>query len=105
MRHSRTARSVGWRVPNALLGPESIWLVADRRLSYPGRRPRDDARKTAILHATDGKALLGYAGLGATARGTEPADWMCAVLRSRKISIVDAVGTISAAMQREFPAI
>ena len=62
-------------------GPEAIWLVADRRLT--GRRGpiRDDARKLMFLETDDGVAILGYAGLGATARGTEPADWMSAVLR------------------------
>ena len=62
-------------------GPETIWLLADRRLSYEGRSPKDDARKVMFLETTDGVAILGYAGLGATARGTEPADWMSAVLR------------------------
>jgi hypothetical protein len=25
-------------------GPETIWLLADRRLSYKGRSPKDDGR-------------------------------------------------------------
>lgn len=64
-------------------GRESVWLVADRRLSYIGNRYRDDARKVMFLDTTDGVAILGYAGLGTTALGTEPADWMSAVLRGR----------------------
>lgn len=67
----------------AVTGPESIWLLADRRLSYADHSPKDDARKVMFLESTDGAAILGYAGLGATARGTEPADWMSAVLRGR----------------------
>ena len=51
--------------------PESIWLLADRRLTYKGRPPKDDAHKVMVLEATDGVALLGYAGLGATALGNE----------------------------------
>ena len=54
-------------------GPESIWLLADRRLSFGGnRKPRDDAIKILALETTDGVALLGYAGLGLTVRETEP---------------------------------
>lgn len=55
-------------------GRESIWMLADRRLSYRWRPPKEDGRKMLFLETTDGVAILGYAGLGATARGTEPAD-------------------------------
>jgi len=55
-------------------GPETIWLLADRRLSRGGQPWREDARKVMLLEPTDGVAILGYAGLGATALGTEPAD-------------------------------
>jgi hypothetical protein len=50
----------------AVTGPESIWLLADRRLSYAARPPKDDGRKIMFLETTDGVAILGYAGLGAT---------------------------------------
>ncbi len=33
-----------------------------------------------LLDTTDGTAVLAYAGLGATAAGTEPSDWMSATL-------------------------
>jgi len=55
-------------------GPETIWLLADRRLSFKDRPPKDDARKVMFLETTDGVAILGYAGLGVTGLGTEPAD-------------------------------
>ena len=36
----------------AAVGPESLWLLADRRLSYVRRPPRDDATKIMILETT-----------------------------------------------------
>jgi hypothetical protein len=84
-------------------GPETIWLLADRRLSSQGRPLRDDARKVMLLHTTDGVAILGYAGLGATALGTEPADWMSAVLRGRNLPLEQSLGTLADAMKRQFP--
>ncbi len=68
-------------------GPETVWLLADRRFSGPRGVHRDDATKILTLEATDGVALIGYAGLGATAQGTEPANWMSAVLRGRNLTI------------------
>ena len=45
---------------------DSLWVVADRRLSYGGRRPPiDDAVKIMDLETTDGHGVLAYAGLGA----------------------------------------
>ncbi len=63
---------------------ESIWMLADRRLTIKNIPVRDDACKIMTLDATDGTAILGYSGLGATVIGTEPADWMSATLRGRK---------------------
>jgi hypothetical protein len=76
-------------------GPESNWLLADRRLSYWGRPPKDDARKIMFLETTDGVAILGYAGLGATVLGTEPADWMSAVLHGRNLPLEQSLGVIT----------
>lgn len=84
-------------------GPETIWLMADRRLSHRGRVTKDDARKIMFLETTDGVAILGYAGLGATAAGTEPADWMSAVLRGRKLPLEQSLGAIADAMKKELP--
>ena len=87
----------------AVLGRETIWLMADRRLTSKRNPPRDDARKIMDLETTDGIALLGYAGLGATARGTEPADWMSAVLRGRPLPIEQSLGVLADAMKRQLP--
>jgi hypothetical protein len=84
-------------------GPETIWLMADRRLSHRGRVTKDDARKIMFLETTDGVAILGYAGLGSTAAGTEPADWMSAVMRGRKLPLEKSLGVIADAMKKEFP--
>lgn len=83
--------------------PETIWMLADRRLSYPGRRPKDDARKIMFLETKDGVAILGYAGLGATARGTEPADWMRSVLRGHNVSLERSLSILADAHQRQLP--
>jgi hypothetical protein len=87
----------------AVARPEAIWLLADRRLSFGGRPPKDDGRKIMFLETTDGVAILGYAGLGATARGTEPADWMSAVLRGRKLPLEQSLGVLADAMQKQLP--
>lgn len=82
---------------------ESIWLLADRRLSFKNRAPKDDARKVMFLETKDGVSILGYAGLGATAIGTEPADWMSAVLRGRNLPLEQSLGVLADAMKKEFP--
>jgi hypothetical protein len=90
----------------AVNGPESIWLLADRRLSYvgwPPKEPKDDARKIMFLETVDGVAILGYAGLGATKGGTEPADWMGAVLRGRNLPLEQSLGALAEAMKKQFP--
>jgi hypothetical protein len=84
-------------------GPETIWLLADRRLSFRGRPPKDDARKVMFLETTDGVAILGYAGLGLTALGTEPADWMSAVLRGRNLPLEQSLAVLAEAMKKQFP--
>ena len=56
------------------------------------------------LETTDGVGLLAYAGLGATPRGTQPSDWMSAVLRGRGGQTFEqALGVLSAAATRELP--
>lgn len=87
----------------AVTGPESIWLLADRRLSYADRPPKDDGCKVMFLETTDGTAILGYAGLGATVRGTEPADWMMAVLRGRNLPLERSLGVLAEAMKKQLP--
>lgn len=81
---------------------ESIWLVADRRLSAPGRLPINDAIKATIVEVTDGIALIGYAGLGATAKGSQPSEWVSNVLRGRHHPLEEMLQVVANAMQREF---
>jgi hypothetical protein len=84
-------------------GPDSIWLLADRRLSRGGRPLKDDACKIMFIETTDGVAILGYAGLGATACGTEPSDWMSAVLRGRNLPLEQSLGVLAEAMKQQLP--
>lgn len=84
---------------------DTLWLLVDRRLSYGGRRrPIDDAVKVMDLETTDGRGLLGYAGLGATSRGTQPSEWMSAVLRGHGgLTFEQALGILSDAANRQLP--
>lgn len=84
-------------------GPDTIWLLADRRLCSNGRPIKDDARKIMFLESDDGVAILGYAGLGATAVGTEPTDWMSSVLRGRNLSLEQSLGVLAEAMKKQLP--
>jgi hypothetical protein len=56
-----------------------------------------------FLETTDGVAILGYAGLGATALGTEPSVWMSAVLRTRNFPLEQSLGALAEAMKKQFP--
>ena len=85
-------------------GDRSLWILADRRLSYAdGQPPKDDARKLMTLEATDGQAVLGYAGLGSTALGTEPADWMASTLRGHNLPLEQMLAVLADAAQRQLP--
>ncbi|MFB9206753.1 hypothetical protein ACFFV7_36555 [Nonomuraea spiralis] len=83
----------------------TMWLVADRRLSYGANIPPiDDAVKILNLETTDGVGLLAYAGLGATSQGTQPSEWMKGVLRGRGgLTFEQALGVLSSAANRELP--
>jgi hypothetical protein len=56
-----------------------------------------------FLETRDGLAILGYAGLGATAAGVEPADWMSSVLRGRNLPLEQSLGVLADAMKRQLP--
>ncbi|MBI5060069.1 hypothetical protein HZB60_09865 [candidate division KSB1 bacterium] len=84
-------------------GPETIWLMTDRSLYFEARALRDDARKVMFLETTDGVAILGYAGLGANASGTEPADWLSSVFRGRNLPLEQSLGVLADAMKRQLP--
>lgn len=86
-----------------LTRPETIWLLADRRLSAKGRPPKDDACKVMFLETTDGKAILGYSGVGATGLGNQPADWMSRVLHGKNLPLEQSLGVLAEAMKKELP--
>jgi hypothetical protein len=56
-----------------------------------------------LIETQDGVAILGYAGLGSTAAGTEPADWINSVIRGRNLPLENCLGEIAVALQRQFP--
>ena len=87
----------------AVTSRHSIWMVADRRLSRAGRPLIEDARKILVLETTDGLALLGYAGLGATPAGTQPSEWMSRILRGRNWPLEPSLGAIAEGMKLRLP--
>ena len=87
----------------AINGVESVWMMADRRLSGQGVRPRDDAVKVFLLGTRDCEAIIGYSGLGATSLGTQPSDWMSTVLRGRSLTLEQSLQVLANAIQREIP--
>jgi hypothetical protein len=84
-------------------GREAIWLLADRRLSFRRQVPRDDARKIMVLNTIDAVAIMGYAGLGMTAAGTEPSDWMTRVLRGRSLTFEHSLNELARAAEKQLP--
>jgi hypothetical protein len=84
-------------------GPQMLWVLADRRLSSGGRVLREDARKVMLLDTVDGCAILSYTGLGATARGTEPADWMSAALRGTNLPLEQSLYYLSEVAKKQIP--
>lgn len=87
----------------ALHGEKSVWLCTDRRLTYP-TRARDDGCKVLQIAGTDGEALLGYAGLGASQGRTQPSAWMNDVLKDQHgLTIENQLGLIAQAMQTDMP--
>lgn len=83
----------------------TLWLLVDRRLSYGAARPPiEDAVKVTILETLDGVGLLAYAGLGATAKGTHPSEWMSAVLRGRGgLPFEQTLSFLADAARKELP--
>ncbi|WP_120276447.1 hypothetical protein [Rhizobium sp. AG855] len=82
----------------------SLWLMADRRLTVANKVLRDDATKICCLDTLDGKAIIGYAGLGATARGMEPSEWISNSLRGLRITIEQALEVLANAARKALPA-
>jgi len=84
-------------------GPETIWALADRRLSYERQPPKDDARKIMCLETVDGVGFITYAGLGITALRTEPSDWVSAVLRGRNLTFEQSLVALAEAAKNQLP--
>lgn len=87
----------------AALGKKSIWMMADRRISFAQYPARDDARKIVKLETFDGSALLGYAGLGCTELGSEPSDWMANCLHGANLSLENSLTILSIAAFNHLP--
>lgn len=81
----------------------SLWMVADRRLSCGSQVVRDDAKKVLKICATDGSALVSYAGLGSTATGMEPSQWMSNTLRGRRLTMHESMSVLANATQDQIP--
>jgi hypothetical protein len=87
----------------ALHGEKSIWLCSDRRLTYP-TKVRDDGCKVLQIDGTDGQALLGYAGLGASLAKTQPSDWMNDLLVGKEgLTVEQQLGIIADATKSDMP--
>ena len=87
----------------SITSKESIWMLADRRISRGEQTVRDDARKILLLNTQDAFALIGYAGLGATNAGTEPSEWMSNVLRGRNLPLESCLGVLADAARAQLP--
>jgi hypothetical protein len=87
----------------AMRGKRSIWMIADRRLTFPDRTS-DDACKIIGIKGSDGEALIGYSGLGRSSRGTEPSIWMTDILASLPNgSLEDYIVSLFNSMATEMP--
>ena len=87
----------------ALRGRTTIWMLADRRLTAGSRIVRDDAIKLVRLESDGERAIIGYAGLGATSAGTQPSDWMGRVLRGRRGTLEQLLAVLAEAGLNELP--
>ncbi|WP_460807923.1 hypothetical protein [Nocardioides salsibiostraticola] len=84
----------------SLVSQKTIWLVVDRRISWDAGPPKDIGVKAMTVEASDGVVMLGYAGLGLTAGGTQPSSWMCNVLRGRNLSVEGCLFALAHEMQQ-----
>jgi hypothetical protein len=56
-----------------------------------------------LLDTTDGVTILAYAGLGATASGTEPSDWMSATLNGLNLPMEQSLGHLAERTKERLP--
>ena len=87
----------------ALIGSEAIWLLTDRRLTRDGQLASDEATKIVGLDTLEGRALLGYAGLGRTEALMQPSEWMANVLRGRNGTLEQLLGVLAGVAELEIP--
>lgn len=85
------------------LGRESVWMVTDRRLTVGSRVVTEEAIKVVDLGTSNGRVLIGYAGIGATAKGTQPSDWIVALLRGARPDLAQALSHLARAAERQLP--
>lgn len=78
-------------------------MLADRRLAYGDGRVKDNARKIFALDTKDGKALLGYSGLGSTSLGNEPSDWMASTVRGLNLPLEHVLNVLAEAAKKALP--
>jgi hypothetical protein len=83
--------------------PRTAWLLVDRRLSRPGRKPDDTGLKLLSVDTTDGKLLIGYCGLGKTPLGLQPSEWMARTLRGVNLPLEQSLEILRAAAERRLP--
>lgn len=89
----------------AMHGAKSIWMCVDRQLTYSPTFKSDKGCKVIEVSGTDGVALLGYAGLGASLARTQPSDWMNDLLVGKAgLTVEECLGIIADAMKLDLPA-
>lgn len=88
-----------------LTSKETIWLMADRRLTTKdGKIVSDKAVKLVEIETQQNDiALIGYAGLGATAKRREISDWMNAALRGKNLPLGDLLKDLEIVIKNQLP--
>ena len=72
-----------------------IWQVADHRLSRAGTPLTDPSMKQVLLECRDGKALISYAGIGASPQfQLHVSDWVRKLLRGRDLTVEGALNIL-----------
>jgi hypothetical protein len=88
-----------------LTSKETIWLMGDRRLTTAkGKIHSEEAIKLMEIETMQNDiALIGYAGLGATAKGREISDWMNSALRGRNLPLEDLLRILANVIKDQLP--
>lgn len=83
-----------------IVSHHGIWQSTDHRLTRGGRTSDDAAMKQVRIEATDGKAILAYAGLGQV-RDTHISEWVRKLLRGAKRTIEHHLAVLTEAADRK----